>query len=177
MKGNSKDEGGLRKITSDKGAKKFLPSVMVRRYGNTGCQEVKPYFLPKSQQILPTATPAIFLQEETPSQAWTELSTINPGQDTEERPWESQWGGKCLQLGGGGPEGESELATRGFWPWKHSDLGVLICKMAPQCILSLFLTSSNITLILGYRKNQLGQHLIKEKPFFCIIQHCQTRHE
>lgn len=131
MKGNSKDEGGLRKITSDKGAKKFLPSVMVRRYGNTGCQEVKPYFLPKSQQILPTATPAIFPQEETPSQAWTELSTINPGQDTEERPWESQWGGKCLQLGGRGPEGESELATRGFWPWKHSDLGVLICKMAP----------------------------------------------
>ena len=61
MKGNSKDEDGLRRITSDKGAKKFLSPVMVRRYGNTECQEVKPYFLPKSQQILPHRHPCHFL--------------------------------------------------------------------------------------------------------------------
>ena len=129
MKGNSKDEDGLRRITSDKGAKKFLSSVMVRRYGNTECQEVKPYFLPKSQQILPHRHPAIFSREETPCQAWTELSRINLD-ETHGAVVRKPVAGKCLQPGGRGPEGESALATRGFRPWKHSDLGFFICKVA-----------------------------------------------
>ena len=164
MKGNSNDEDGLRKMTSDKGAKMLLPSVMVGRCGNTERQEVKPHFLPKSEQILPHRHPCHFF----------------PGGDSvssrdgalKDRPWKGhrgagmrgQWAGRRLQLGVRGPEGEREVATGGCWPWKLSDLGLFICKMAHECILSLFLSSSNIILILDYHKNQLGQHLINEKP-------------
>ena len=99
MKGNSNDEDGLRKMTSDKGAKMLLPSVMVGRCGNTERQEVKPHFLPKSEQILPHRHPCHFF----------------PGGDSvssrdgalKDRPWKGhrgagvrgQWAGRCLQLG------------------------------------------------------------------------------
>lgn len=68
MKENSKDEEELRKGIYDKGTKKSLASLQVRR-GNTECQEAKPYFLPKSHQIFPTP-PCDFSQEEIPFRAW-----------------------------------------------------------------------------------------------------------
>ena len=130
MKGNSKDEDGLRRITSDKGAKKFLPSVMVRRYGNTECQEVKPYFLPKSQQILPHRHPCHFFPGGDSVSSVDGTLKNQPGRDTRSGGEEASGVGNACNLEAGGLRVRASWLPEGVSPENISDLGFFICKMA-----------------------------------------------